>query len=211
MNMIKKTILSLVVATSLLIAIPSYSVGAHQQQQPDSQQRPAGDDPIRELNLTPEQRERIRVIRQQLQAERATINQRLGDANQALEEALDADNPDESMIEQRLRDVAAAQASAMRMRVLSEVRIRRVLTPEQLTTLRILRQQARNLRRERQRENMERRRQERIDRQRGVQNQRNGLAAPLLTERPATNDSPITWSTTMPDWPVKSCLTGFFV
>ena len=157
-------------------------MGAHQQQQPDSQQRPAGDDPIRELNLSPEQRERIRAIRQQLQAERATINQRLRETNQALEEALDADNPDESVIEQRLRDVAAAQAAAMRMRVLSEVRIRRVLTPEQLITLRTLRQNARNLRRERQRENMERRRQERIDRQRGVQNQRNGLA-PLFPRR----------------------------
>ncbi|MCM3904122.1 MAG: periplasmic heavy metal sensor [Pyrinomonadaceae bacterium] len=184
MSMIRKAMLLVVatVATSLLVATPSYALGAYQQPQPDSQQRPAGDDPIRELNLTPEQRERIRAIREQLQAERATINQRLGEANQALDEALDADNPDESMIEQRLRDVAAAQAAVMRMRVLTEVRIRRVLTPEQLTTLRILRQQARNLRRERQRDNMERRRQERIDRRRGVQNQRNGLA-PLSPRR----------------------------
>lgn len=177
MSMIRKTILSLV-AITLLIATPSYSLGAYQQQQSESRQAPAGEDAIRELNLTPEQREQIRAIRLQLQAERATINQRLGEANLALEEALDADNPDESMIEQRLRDVAAAQAAVMRMRVLSEVRIRRVLTPEQLTTLRTLRQHARNLRRERQRENMERRRQERIDRQRGL-NQRNSLRPPI--------------------------------
>lgn len=182
MSMIKKTILSLVAATSVLVAAPSYSLGAHQQQQPDSQQRPPGDDPIRELNLSPEQRERIRAIREQLQGERAAINQRLRETNQALEEALDADNPHESVVEQRLRDVAAAQAAAMRMRVLSEVRIRRVLTPEQLITLRTLRQNARGLRTERQRENMETRRQERVDRQRGLPNQRNGLG-PLFPRR----------------------------
>jgi len=183
MNIIKRTILPLVTAISVLVAGISYSFGAHQQQQPDAQQRPAVDDPIRELNLSPEQRERIRAIRQQLQGDRATINQRLRETNRALEEALDADNPDENVVEQKLRDVSAAQSAAMRLRVLSEVRIRRVLTPDQLITLRTLRQNARGLRRERQRENMEMRRQERVDRQRGVQNQqRNGLG-PLLPER----------------------------
>lgn len=182
MSMIKKAILSLVAASSVLVATPSHSLGAPQQEQPDSQQRPSGDDPIRELNLSPEQRERIRAIREQLQAERTTINQRLRETNRVLEEALDADNPDESVVEQRLRDVAAAQAAAMRLRVLSEVRIRRVLTPEQLTTLRTLRQNARSLRRERQRENMEMRRQERVDRRQGLPNQRNGLG-PLFPRR----------------------------
>lgn len=182
MSIIKKTILSLVSGTCVLVAAPSNSLGAHQQQQTDSQQRPAGNDPIRELNLSPEQRERIRAIREQLQEERATIGQRLRETNRSLEEALDVDNPDESVVEQRLRDVAAAQAAAMRMRVLSEVRIRRVLTPEQITTLRTLRQNARSFRRERQRENMEMRRQQRVDRQRGLPKQRNGLR-PLLPGR----------------------------
>jgi Spy/CpxP family protein refolding chaperone len=182
MSMIKKAILSLVAVTLLLVAASSYPLGAHQQQQPDAQQRPKGVDPIKELNLSPEQRERIRAIREQLQGERTTINQRLRETNRALEEALDADNPDESVIEQRLRDVATAQAAAMRMRVLSEVRIRRVLTPEQLITLRTLRQNARSLRRERQRENMEIRRHERVDRQQGLPKQRHGLR-PLLPRR----------------------------
>jgi Spy/CpxP family protein refolding chaperone len=183
-NMIRTTILSVVAAISVVVSAPSHSFGAQQPQQPDSQQRPQAEDPIRELNLSPEQRERIRAIRQQLQAERAGINQRLGETNLALEEALDADSPDESVIEQRLRDVAAAQAAAMRMRVLSEVRIRRVLTPEQLITLRTLRQKARLVRRERQLENKEMRRQERVDRQQGQSNRRNGLG-PLLPGRNA--------------------------
>jgi len=168
--MIKKAILSLVAATSVFVAAPAYSLGAHQQQQPDPPQRQPGGDPIRELNLSPEQRERIRAIREQLQGERAANNQRLRETNRALEEALDADNPDESVVEQRLHDVAAAQAAAMRLRVLSEVRIRRVLTSEQLSTLRTLRQNARSRRRERQRKNMEKRGQERFDRRPGLPN-----------------------------------------
>lgn len=175
MSMIMKAILSLMAVGSLLVAAPANALSAHQDQQSNSQQRRAGVDPIRELNLSPEQRERIRAIREQLQEERATINRRLRETNRALDEALDADNPDESLVEERLRDSAAAQAAATRMRVLSEVRIRRVLTPEQLVTLRALRQNARRFRRERQRDNIETRRQERIDRQRGLRNQRNGL------------------------------------
>lgn len=176
MSMIKKAIVSLVAAGSLLVAAPDSAFGAHQDQQSDSpQQRRGGIDPIRELNLSPEQRERIRAIREQLQDERATINQRLRETNRALDEALDADNPDESVVEERLRDAAAAQAAATRMRVLSEVRIRRVLTPEQLVTLRGLRQNARRFMRERQRDNLEMRRQNRVNRQRGLRNQRNGL------------------------------------
>ncbi|CAN5721849.1 hypothetical protein BH18ACI4_BH18ACI4_12450 [soil metagenome] len=173
--MFKRAILSLVTVTSVLVATPSYPVVANQQESPGSQQNQPGEDPVRELNLSPEQRERVRAIREQLQGERAAINQRLRETNRALEEALDADNPDESVVEHRLRDVAVAQAAAMRMRVLNEVKIRRVLTPEQLDTLRTLRQNARSLRRERQRDNMEMRRQERVDRRRAQPKRRNGL------------------------------------
>lgn len=180
--MIEKTILSLVAATSLLVGISSHSVGAQQQDQPESQQRPLVKDPIRELNLSPEQRERIREIRQQLQAERVVINQRLRETNEALDKALDADNPDESLVEQCVRDFAAAQVAAVRLRVSSEVRIRRVLTPQQLVTLRDLRNNIRNQRREM-------RRQERVDRRRGLPNQRNGLA-PLFPKRSAQPQEP---------------------
>ena len=188
MSISQKTILSLVVAISVLVAAPSYSLGAHQQQQPDSQQRPPGDDPIRELNLSAEQRQRIRAIREQLRDERAAVNDRLRETNRALEEALDADNPDEATVEQRLRDVAAAQAASMRIRVLSEVRILRVLTPEQLAILRSLRRNARGFRRERQRDNILRRR-DGFNGQRGLPNQRNGLG-PTFPRRGDPEPSP---------------------
>ena len=137
---------------------------------------------IRQLNLTAEQREQIRSIREDKKAERAAVNQRLRETNRALEETLDTDNPDEAVIEQRVRDLAAAQAAAMRIRILTELRIRRVLTTEQRNLLRSLQQQARELQRDRLLANPDERQRQRAERVRALQNQRNGLG-PLLPRR----------------------------
>ncbi len=181
MTKIKRTTLPSLAVALLLIAAPFYSRCLAQQPQAEGQPGAQVNDPIRELNLSPEQREKIRMIREQMKEERASINRKLRETNEALEEALDSDNPNDAVVEQRLHDVAAAQAASMRMRVLTEVRVRRVLTPEQLTTLRTLRQNARLLRRERQLENDENRRRDAFQR-RGLRNQQNGLA-PLFPGR----------------------------
>lgn len=178
-------ILALLAVLIFFIAAPSVC-GQTAQPEPASpvpQQPRVGSDPIRELNLTPEQREQIRTIREQNQAERAAINARVRETNRALEAMLDSDNPDEAAVEQRLREVAAAQAAAMRMRILTEVRIRRVLTSEQRTLLRALRQQAKELRRERLLNNPDERPRPREE-QRSLQNQRNGIG-PLFPRRDA--------------------------
>lgn len=189
MTNIKRTILSLLAGGVVLVVAPAYDPGiAQQQPQPEAQQGPTGD-PVRELNLGPEQREKIRAIREEMKEERAAINRRLRETNQALEEALDSDNPNDAVVDQRLRDVAEAQAASMRMRVLTEVRVRRVLTPEQLTTLRTLRQNAREFRRRRQLDNNDGRRREGVDRQGGLPNQRNGIA-PLFPRRVGPNRRP---------------------
>ena len=125
---------------------------------------PFGRDPIRQLNLTPEQQEQIRVIREANREERAAINQRVRETNRALEEVLDTENPDESVVEQHVREAAAAQAAAMRMRIVSEVKIRRVLTQEQRVVLRGMRKQAHEARGERRLENLEQREKRREDR-----------------------------------------------
>jgi Spy/CpxP family protein refolding chaperone len=148
---------------------------------PDQQQNAAGWDPISELNLTPEQRQQIRSIRQNNKAARMAIGERLREANAKLDEAMNADNPDEAVIDQRLRDVAAAQSAAMRMRLLTEVRIRRVLTVQQRETLRLLQRQARETRRERMLAEPDARQKRREERMRGL-NQRNGLG-PLAPKR----------------------------
>lgn len=177
-------ILTLIALLGFASAVPSVLGQTLPQQpaSPETQQGGTGGDPIRQLNLTPEQREQIRSIREQNRTERAAINERLRETNHALEEALNSESPDEALVEQRVRDVAAAQASAMRMRILTEIRVRRVLTPEQRILLRSLQQQARASRRERLLTSQEERQQRQEQRSRGLQNQRNGLG-PLLPRR----------------------------
>jgi Spy/CpxP family protein refolding chaperone len=171
-------------AVLVLFAATCVSAQTTQQQPatPESQQSGSAVDPVRQLNLTPEQREQIRSIREQNKDERAAINERVGAANRALEEALDNDNPDEAVVEQRLRDLGTAQAAAIRMRTLTEIRIRRVLTVEQRSLLRSLRQQARDIRRERLLTAPDERQQRQEERRRALQNQRNGLG-PIFPRR----------------------------
>jgi Spy/CpxP family protein refolding chaperone len=174
-------ILTLLTVVAFSAAVPS--ILGQTTQQPTAtaevQQRALGGDPVQQLNLTPEQRQQIRAIRENNRADRAAINDQLREANRLLEEALNSETPDEGLVEQRLRSVAAAQAAATRMRVLTEIRIRRVLTPEQRNLLRSLQQQARESRRERILANPEARQKRLEERTRSLQNQRNGLA-PLL-------------------------------
>src|SRR6266404_2205809 len=172
------------IAVALILGVSPCSLGRNivsQDPQTDSAPATQTQDPIALLNLTPEQRQKIRMIREQTKNERAAINQQLRQSNLALQQALDADNPDEAIVEQRLREAAAAQAAATRMRVLTEVRIRRVLTPEQVNTWRLLRQQAAQTRREQRLESQKSNRPE-TDRAGPLPGQQNGLA-PLLQRR----------------------------
>ena len=106
---------------------------------------PPPPDPIMQLNLTPEQRQKIRLLTQETRDERQSTNRRLREANIALDQALDADPIDENLVEQRLTELAASQAAQTRMRVHMELRVRRLLYPEQLATLKRLRLQVRDV------------------------------------------------------------------
>lgn len=105
---------------------------------------PPSADPIEQLRLTPEQRQRVRMIFEENKMERQRINRRVREANVALDQTLDTEPVNESVLEQRINELADAQAAQMRMKIHTELRIRRELRPEQLTTLRRLRLQARD-------------------------------------------------------------------
>jgi len=164
-------------STALILALSVTSTSAQQaQQQTETQQAPANQDPLTELakDLSPEQRQQIRLAVESTKADRNAANRRLQQAQAAYQEALDADNPSEELIEKRAREVGEAQASLLRARALMEIRIRRVLTPAQQTKLRELRLA--------QREAIRLQRQERRienggnqDRRGPLQNQRNGM------------------------------------
>ena len=102
-------------------------------------------DPILQLNLTPEQRQKIRTLTQETRDERQATNRRLREANAALDQALEADPIDENLVEQRINELTLAQAAQTRMRIHMELRIRRLLQPEQLATLKRLRLQIRDV------------------------------------------------------------------
>ena len=182
---LNRSSLIVVLVLTLLTGVCSVVNGNTTAQDPPPQGPPANTDPIEQLQLTPDQRLKIRAIREETKDERAVVNRRLREANFALEQALDADSPDEALIEQRIREAGAAQAASMRMRILTEMKIRRVLTFEQLRTLRMLRLQARGLIRDRQ---LNREANRPADLRR---NQRNGIA-PLFPRRnvPAQNPRP---------------------
>ena len=115
---------------------------------------------LRSLNLTPEQIQKVRDIYFELKDQRQAANQRLRLAQRALDEAIESPTPNETLIGQRSREVADAQANTIRLRSVTEARILQVLTPEQRTRLREMRQRNMALRRER---------------QQGQQGSRNGL------------------------------------
>jgi Spy/CpxP family protein refolding chaperone len=94
------------------------------------------------LNLSPEQREQIRAIREQTERESKPLLMRLRQARRALDAAIYSDDAQESVIEARLGEFTSAQAGVARLRAFTELRVRRVLTPEQFDTLRELRRQA---------------------------------------------------------------------
>ena len=129
-------------AAALLLAV-SVSVSYAQDPQPN-QAQPAGD-PIEQLRLTPDQRQRIRVIVERNKEDRQSANRRVREANVVLDQALDAEQIDESVIEQRVNDLAGAQAAQLRLRIRTELQIRRELRPEQLAILHRLRLQVRDV------------------------------------------------------------------
>lgn len=128
-----KTLLSLIIILTAAAFVPA-------QQEPD-----LPTDPIEHLQLSPDQRQAIRRIVADNRDERQSTNRRVREANVALDQALDAQPTDENLIEQRINELATAQAAQLRMRIHTEMKIRRILRPEQLATLQRLRLQLRDV------------------------------------------------------------------
>jgi Spy/CpxP family protein refolding chaperone len=134
-------------ALALLILCAPHALArnAAQQQQP-SEEAPAADAAaalLSQLNLTAAQVEQMREIREQSVPRAKELTRRLNQARRALDESIYSDALDEALVEQRAREVAEAQAALIRHRAQTELRVRRVLTPEQLQTFRDLRIRAR--------------------------------------------------------------------
>ena len=127
------------------LALLCVSAGA---QEPDAPPPAPGQRPaqalnlMQRLNLSREQRQQLREIRAQSEPEVRAQTRRVRLARRALDEAIYADAVDETLIEQRARELSAAQSALLRLRAANELKVRRVLTAEQLQLFRTLRRQA---------------------------------------------------------------------
>lgn len=99
---------------------------------------------LAQLNLSPEQLTQMREIRAQSEPEARALARRLNLARRALDGAIYSDGLNEASIEVHAREVADAQAAIVRLRARTELKVRNVLTPEQLQSFRELRRQARD-------------------------------------------------------------------
>lgn len=125
-----------------LVLLP-LCAAAQEQSEPQAAQNPArSQNLMQRLNLSREQRQQLREIRRQSEPEMRAHTRRVREARRALDEAIYADASDDALIEQRTHELTAAQAALVRLRAARELRIRRILTAEQLRLFRDLRQQA---------------------------------------------------------------------
>jgi len=131
-----------------LLCLPALgaNVKAQEQAEPPAQQgagrRVRGLNLMQRLNLSREQRLRLREIRRESEPELRELARRLRRARLALDEAIYADPADDALVEQRSRELSAAQSALTLLRAANELKIRRVLTAEQLRLFRGLRREA---------------------------------------------------------------------
>lgn len=147
---------SSVAGTALAILLLSTLTLTAQEASPTPQNAPPppvtnlqSGDLATQLNLAPDQVNRIRAINAESMEQRQAAYRRVSHARRALEEAIYVDNADETVISARAKDLADAQAEALRLQSLNLYKIRQVLTPQQLSTLRDLRRQARQIQQQR--------------------------------------------------------------
>ena len=94
---------------------------------------------LAELGLTQDQIHQIRRINAEKKPAMREAQQRLREANRNLDQAIYADNADESQIQSFIKETQMAQIEVIKLRSLTELAVRRILTAEQLSKFRELR------------------------------------------------------------------------
>jgi len=95
---------------------------------------------LAELELSQQQIQQIRRINREKQPLLREAQRRLVQAKQNLDEAVYADNFDESDVQARLKEVQVSQAEVFKIRTTTEFAVRKILNPEQLVKFREIRQ-----------------------------------------------------------------------
>lgn len=129
-----------------LTMIFSFSaVNAQDEMPPENQNRPDRRERrpnlLAELGLTQEQHRQLRRINLEKRPLVRDAQQRLREANRNLDRAIYADSVNETEIQARLKEVQSAQSELIKIRFTNELAVRRILTAEQLSKFRGLREQ----------------------------------------------------------------------
>lgn len=95
---------------------------------------------LQALGLTQEQRQQIRRINADKKPLMLEAQIRLRQANRNLDQAIYAETLSENEIQNLVKEVQKAQAEVIRIRSATELAVRKILTPEQLSKFREIRQ-----------------------------------------------------------------------
>lgn len=130
-------VLAAILFTAPLLAQDSTPAGGPPERRMDGPRRQSL---LQQLELSPEQRQRIRQMNQERKPLMEAAGLRLREANRALDMAIYADSLNEEEVATRLRDFQAAQAEVARLRFRGELELRKVLTVDQLNRFRTIRE-----------------------------------------------------------------------
>ena len=135
---------TIVIALSSLVfgaAVFAQSTTPSETPQPDVQRpKDMRTEVLGQLGLSRDQIQRIRRVNVERKPFMEAAQTRLREANHLLDEAIYADQVNETDVQARLKEAQLAQAEVARIRFMNEFAVRRILTPEQLVRFRDLRQ-----------------------------------------------------------------------
>lgn len=142
--MIIKRFVKTLLFLTVLMAFAGVAFG--QDTKPPDGQKPADNQPqdvranaLRQLGLSRDQIQQIRMVNAERKPLMAEAQRRLREANLALDEAIYSDHVSESDVQARLKEAQSAQAEVARIRYMNELSVRKILTTEQLVRFRELR------------------------------------------------------------------------
>ncbi|OYT71939.1 MAG: hypothetical protein CFK52_06795 [Chloracidobacterium sp. CP2_5A] len=93
----------------------------------------------RALQLTPDQMRRMREVRRQEAMAMQAARRKVADCRRLLNDAIYGEETSESIVEQRARELAAAEADLTQLRARMQYRVRAILTAEQVRAFNELR------------------------------------------------------------------------
>jgi len=116
------------------------------QNQPNLKDGPLNRFIFEKLDLTKDQKQQIRMINRDHNPTIQSANQEVQRRRRVVEDTIYADVFDEALFNQRVAELAEAQAALMRANLKKESALRQVLTPEQVRLFRKLREVAQEAR-----------------------------------------------------------------